>query len=311
MFIPWILPLLFIIAPGSFRMPRTAHFLLVCLVCLANLSVLCIQPYMLSGASEPNLSLHACRLVVYLSTFAKPIGLYLTALFSLERVFVKILAKFLLKTAHHRQLFKRCYSLSIALGILLILAMRLYEILQFVPRNSLNMKSTGNIRGVMQDTDSNATARVLNFEYCFRSMKVETYAKILSFYVMQYWTDYFCYALIFLVWIIILAHQCYFSHSQRRSASDWSVNTKLYLSLSSCVLVFEMLLLIIHSIVDNVDYNNTLTQVNFLQTMLFTFNLRAILLPLISLLHPVWSIETILPRASLRSFLSGEYRWNW
>lgn len=262
-------------------MHRTAHFLLVSLVCLGNTSVLYVQPYMLSGGSEPNLSLHTCRLVVYLSTFAKPIGLYLTALFSIERVFVKILAKFLLKTAQHRQLFKRGYSTSIALGILIILSMRLYEIMQYIPPNSPNMKSVSDIRGVMLDTDSNATARILHFRFCYRSMKVETYAKILSFYVMQCWSDYFCFALILLVWITVLAHQCYFGHSQRRSASTWSVNTKLYLSLSSCVLVFELILRMIHSVVDNLKYDNTLTQVTFLQMMLFVFNLRAMLLPLI------------------------------
>jgi hypothetical protein len=281
MFIPWIVPLLFVVAPTSFHMHRTAHFLLVSLVCVANMSVLYVQPYMLSGSSEPDLSLNTCRLVVYLSTFAKPMGLYLTTLFSIERVFVKILAKFLLKTAHHRQLFKRCYSVSMAIGILIILSIRFYEIMRYIPRNSLNMKSTVNIRGVMLDTDSNATARILSFRFCYQSMKVEIYAKILSFYVMQYWSDYFCFALILLVCITVVAHQLDFGRSQRRSPSNWSVNTKLYLSLSSCVLVFEMTLRMIHEVVDNVDYNNSVTQVNYLQTMLFVFNLRAMLLPLI------------------------------
>ena len=53
-----------------------------------------IQIYLISGPGEPNLSYHTCRFIVYISTFAKPIGIYLTLLFSIERLFTKILSKF-------------------------------------------------------------------------------------------------------------------------------------------------------------------------------------------------------------------------
>ena len=241
-----------------------------------------MHPYLFSDAGEPNLSSHLCRLTVYLSTLAKPISLYLTALFGLERIVTKIITKFFLTAnAGHRLLFQRLFALSIFIGVTIIFALKLDQTIDYIPKNdfssSVKSKLNPNIRGV----DSNSTETLLTFEYCYRSMSIVTYAKIVSFTLIQSWFDYLLFSLIIFSSIIIVAHQYYILRFHQNSYSIWSINTKFFLSLSSCVILFEVILLLLHSIVANEDNRNTDTQVNFLQAMLMVYNIRSIYLPLI------------------------------
>jgi hypothetical protein len=242
---------------------------------------------MISNGGEPNLSFHTCRFIVYISTLAKPIGIYLTLLFSIERLFTKILSKFLLRTNNYRQLSQRLYTLFIVLGLISIFSIRLYEVLKFVPRNQsvVQQPSDPDIdpRLDIIDTNDNSTDRNISFKYCFNSMNIDTYAKFLSFYVIQYWFEGLALGVIILVLLIITIHRCFLSRSQEPQGliRGLSVNTKLYLSLSSCFIASEVILLFLHLIVDDVNNNNTDLQLLSLQFMLFAFNFRCIVLPLV------------------------------
>lgn len=228
------------------------------------MSCLYIQPYMFTGLGEPNLSFHFCRFLVYISAFAKPMGLYLTLLFSIERMFTKV---FRWKTS--RLLMKRIYLLSIILTISIILSIRLWEIFQYIQRNS------------SKDWETNPTDRPLNFQYCYRSIEKENYAKILSFYVIQNWLEYTLLAFITLICTFLFIYQYCLPYIQRRSLSRWSVNTKLYFSLTFCLILFESILFVLHLIVGNEDNENSETQVNYLQIMILIYNIRCIFLPLL------------------------------
>ena len=260
-----ILPIFFLFGPWSFQTKRTSHFFLVSFICLANMSCLYIQPYMFAGSGEPNLSLDLCRFLVYLSAFAKPMGLYLTLLFSLERVASKVSPgkKF-------RFSIKRIYLLSIILIITSILSIRLWEILKYIQGTSSKILST------------NLANRDFNFRYCYRSMSKENYAKILSFYIVDNWLEYIVLSLIALIYLFLFGYKFCLPYIQhRRVLSSWSVNTKFYFSLSSCILLFEFSLLVLHFIIGNEVNDNTDTQVNCLQTMMLIYNIRCIALPLI------------------------------
>jgi hypothetical protein len=204
-------------------------------------------------------------------------GLYLTLLFSIERIFTKIL-----QLKNYRILFKKSYPILIFLCICLILIVRLIEVLTYIQRNNQSNSGTTIISRKDARDDDNSTNRVLTFEYCYRSMNKETYAKVLSFYIIQYWFEYVTLAIIGLILGFIIVYQfClpYFKH--RSSIIHLSVNMKFYLSLSSCVISFELILQFLHLIVDAEENNNTDTQVNYLQMMLFVYNFRCIILPLI------------------------------
>ncbi|CAF3354733.1 unnamed protein product [Rotaria sp. Silwood1] len=253
-----ILPILFLFAPSSFHTTRTSNFLIICLVCLTNMFCLYIQAHMLSGSGEPNLSFHTCRFFVYLSTLAKPIELYLTLLFSIERILTKNLLNSILSKNNYRSYFKRFYSLLIFIG------------------NPSISKS--NIISRENNIDNNNQTDQINFQYCYRSLNVETYAKILSFYTIQYWFEYGILTIISISFLSIIIYQYCLPFLRQRPSSRLSVNTKFYLSLSTCVILFEVVLLCLHFIITSVD-NNTDTQVNSLQIMLFVYNIRCILLP--------------------------------
>lgn len=228
------------------------------------MSCLYIQPYMFTGLGEPNLSFDLCRFLVYISAFAKPMGLYLTLVFSIERMITKI---FRWKT--FRLLMKRIYLLFIIVIITIILSIRLWEILKYIQRNS------------SKDFEKNPTDRALNFQYCYRSIEKENYAKILSFYVIQNPLEYIVLALIALLGIVLFISQFCRPYVQRRSLSRWSVNTKFYFSLTFCLIAFELILLVLHQIVGNEDNENSETQVNYLQIMILIYNIRCIVLPLL------------------------------
>jgi len=270
---------------------------------------------MLSGSGEPNLSFYKCRFIVYISTFAKPIGLYLTLLFSIERIFKRILSNFISRTNNYRLLFKKFYLLFIFFGISFILSIRLYEVLKFLQKNPSTPDSKITSRKDMINNDddidnnntNNSTDRILNFQYCYRSMNIETYAKILSFYIIQYWFEYAILAMIILILLCFIIYQYCLPYIQHRSLSRLSVNTKFYLSLSSCVILSELTLQVLHIIVDPVENNNTDIQVNYLQLMLFVYNFRCILLPFIICLttcDPLkqWLYELIILRPYLDNF---------
>ncbi|CAF4011903.1 unnamed protein product [Rotaria sordida] len=283
-----ILPVLFIFAPSSLRTTRTSHFLIICIVCLSNMCSLYVQAYMISGKGEPNLSYHTCRFIVYISTFAKPIGIYLTLLFSIERLLTKILSKFLVRFINHRQLCQRLYTLLIFLITIIIVSIRLFEVLNVIIRNQSVVNQTlisyiYSYRNI-KDTSSNSTDRSIKFKYCFNSMNIDRYAKFLSFYVIQYWFEQFALIIIILILLIFIIHQyCLPRIQQRNLPLHFSVNTKLYLSLASCVIASELILLFCHFIIDNIHYNNRDVQITSLQLMLFAFNFRCIFLPCIVL----------------------------
>jgi hypothetical protein len=238
-----------------------------------------IHPFLLGGNAEPNLSYHTCRFVVFISSFAKPISLYLTLVFSIERLITKVLLNLILRTNKHRFLLKIFYLVFIGIVIGCILSIRLYEILTLIKKDQLI--SNNNNNNISRQDMINSTDRILDFQYCYRSINIQIYAQILSFYVVQYSIDYVLLGIISLILLSIIINQYCLPRFQQRSSVQLSVNTIFYLSLSSCVILFELVLLSLHAIVDKDENNNTDTQVNYLQTMLFVYNFRCILLPLI------------------------------
>jgi hypothetical protein len=237
---------------------------------------------MISGLGEPNLSIHTCRFIVYISTFAKPIGIYLTFIFSIERLIRKILSKLFSQLNNYRQLFQRLYHLCIFLGIIIILSIRLYEILKYIPRNQSNISKTIDSEDISResitDISINSTDRNISFRYCFNSINIDTYAKILSFYVIQYWFEYAALIIIICIFIILFIQQYRLPLS---SSSRFNINTKFYFSLGLCFISSELILLFFHLIVDDKNNNNTDMQFISLQFMLFTFHFRCIFLPCI------------------------------
>ncbi|CAF2743423.1 unnamed protein product [Rotaria sp. Silwood2] len=299
-----ILPILFVFAPSSLHTTRTSHFFIICLVCLTNIFFLYIQAYMLSGSGEPNLSFHTCRFLVYISTLAKPIELYLTLLFSIERICTKNLLNCISSTNNYRLYFKRFYLLLILIGMSFIFSIRLYEILKFIKKNP--SISNSNIISQKNKIVNNNQTDPINFRYCYSSLNVEIYAKILSFYTIQYWLEYGILIIISLILLSLIIYQYCLPFLQQRSSSRLSVNTKFYLSLSSYVILFECVLLCLHFIISNAD-NNKHTKVNSLQLMLFVYNIRCILLTFIICLttcNPLkqWIYELIILRPYLDNF---------
>ncbi|CAF0864491.1 unnamed protein product [Adineta steineri] len=281
-----ILPLLYIFSPGSLRTTRTTHFLLICIVCLSYMSPLYIQVYMTSSGGEPNLSYHSCRFIVYISTFAKPIGIYLTLLFSTERLFTKIFSKIFLRLNNHQKLFQKLYTIIIFLCLLIIFSIRLDQVLKLLPRNQsiINQTSDAEMDTYVDisDTSNNSTDRNISFKYCFMSMNIDTYKKILSFYVIQSYSEHFMLSIIILILFTITFQQyCLLRNQQQGLTRRFSINTKFYISLSSCVIASELMLLFFHLIVDDINNNNTDVQLISLQFMLFAFNFRCIVLPLV------------------------------
>ncbi|CAF0771708.1 unnamed protein product [Adineta ricciae] len=277
--VSFILPILFIVAPSSVQSKRTELFLMICLVCLANMCCILIQPYMLSGSGEPNLSIHMCRFLVYISTFAKPFGLYLTLLFSIERIFTKYLSKTVFPTNRHHSLFRKIFLLSIILTICSVLSVRLYEVIKFVENTSSGNNATSG--RIADSTNYNSSESILTFQYCYRLMNIGTYGEIISFYIIQYRFEYVIFALIALILLWMLIAQCCLPRARQRPLGSLSVNTKFYLSLASSVLLFELVLRLLHMSFDDSDYDNTQTQINYLQTMMFVYNFRCIFLPLV------------------------------
>jgi hypothetical protein len=94
---------------------------------------------------------------------------------------------------------------------------------------------------------------------------------------MQYWFEYLTLGIIILIFLMIIFQQCHLP----RLSPRFSVNTKLYLSLSLSVILSELILLFFHFIVDDYNNNNKDIQLASLQFMLFAFNFRCIFLPLI------------------------------
>ena len=226
------------------------------------------QIYLVNGFGEPNLSFHTCRFVVYISALAKPIGIYLTLLFSLERFMQKILPHFIIR----RPLFQRLFQLLIFLGIISISAVRLYEVLKMISSNQSSVQLT-----LQNDDSSNSTDLDINFQYCFQSVSTDDYARILSFYVVQYWFEYTALILICLILISIVIQQ----YRLPISSSRFSINTKFYLSLGICLITWELILLFFHLIVKSEKYKSSDFQTISLKAMLFMFNFRCILLPFV------------------------------
>lgn len=279
-----ILLLLFLVAPSSLHGSRTSFGLVICLISLAYVCVLFIHPYLFSDAGEPQLSFHPCRLVVYLSTFAKPISLYGTALFGWERIFTQILGRCFWKTNATRKLFERVFSLSIVIGSITILSVKLYETLLLVPKNNVPSAGKSEVNPNVRGIDSNDTVFNFTFQYCFRSISASSYGRILSFALIQSWLDYILLGMIILSTSILMVDQFYLMRFHSNPSSKWNVNTQLFFILASCVILFEVILLRSHSIIADVANENSDTQVNNLQIMLMTYSIRSIYLPLITCL---------------------------
>ncbi|CAF2020956.1 unnamed protein product [Rotaria magnacalcarata] len=278
--------ILFICAPSSLRTTRTSHFLLICLVCLSNMCSLYIHPYMISTHGELTLSYHSCRFIVFISTLAKPMELYVTLLFSIERLFTKILSNFLLQFTNRRQLFQRLYSLCIFLGTILIFSTRLYSVLLLIKRNqsTSDQSNTDDVDTTdkIATINNSSSNRNVTFKYCFSSMDIDEYATFLSFYTIQYWFEFLAFSITILILLIIIIHQFCLPRIQRPNALHYlSVNTKLYLSLSSCTIASESILLFFHYIVDDADNDGTTLQIVSLKCMLFVYSFRCIVLPLV------------------------------
>ncbi|CAF3804655.1 unnamed protein product [Rotaria socialis] len=278
--------ILFICAPSSLLTTRTSHFLLICMACLSNMCSLYIHPHMINTQGDPTLSFHTCRFITFLSTLAKPMELYLTLLFSIERLFTKILLNFLLQFTNRRLLFQRLYSLCIFLGTILIFSTRLYRVLLLIKRNqSINGQSNSDDVDAIDkiaDLDNSSLDSNIIFKYCSSSMNINEYATFFSFYTIQYWFEFLVFSINLLILLIIIIHQFCLTRIQRPNAlHHLSVNTKFYLSLSSCTIASESILLFFHYIVDDIDNGGTTSQLVSLQCMLFVYNFRCIVLPLI------------------------------
>ena len=225
------------------------------------------QIYLVSSFGKPNLSYHTCRFVVYISTLAKPMGIYLTLLFSFERFMQKVLPHFSIR----RQLFQRLFQLFILLGMIAILAIRLYEVLKVLSSN----QSTSS--GKQNDNSNNSTDFVISDQFCSQSISMDDYARILSFYVIQYWFEYVALVIIFLLLISIIIQQ----YRLPLSPSRFSINTQFYFSLAICLILSELILFFFHLIIKNEKYQSSDWKIISLKSMLFTFNFRCIVLPLV------------------------------
>ena len=81
------------------------------------------------------------------------------------------------------------------------------------------------------------------------------------------------------MFIPILINQ--YSSRQGNSLHRFSVNTKFYLSLCSCVIGSEAVLFVDHFIIRKADNTNIESALTAIQWMIFTFHLRSIFLPII------------------------------
>ena len=244
------------------------------------MSALHVQIYFMSNSGEPRLSFHACRLIVYVSSFAKPMGIYLTLLFSIERLVVKSLSTSLASLSRYRASAKRLFPLAILLNVFVIVAWRLFDVLRMIKRGPSRIDTTSNLDDEASAALNGSSTGNISFEYCFSSMSAETYANILSFYVLQSAWEYILIVVIILVLIVTIVHQCFIMPRELKSSFRCSVNTKLYFILSLSVVLSELILVFLHFLVDDHDKYNSGTQLPALQFMLFAFNLRCILLPL-------------------------------
>ena len=217
-------------------------------------------------------------------------ALYLTFLFTMERFFTKIYSRFFFQSVlHYRHAGRRVFVALIYLFIALIFSIRLFQVLTLIGRTAAasapeSSESIVDPFGDIDDTSSNSSDRNVTFRFCFQSLNIDSYGKILSFYILQEWYEQLTIVGIVLFLVIFLVYQCCLSRLERipsRSSSrTFSVNTKLYLILASCVTTSEVILVFFHLIVDDVNNNNTALQLTSLQFMLFAFNFRTFLLPL-------------------------------
>jgi len=224
-----------------------------------------IQLYFLTGSGEPNFSMNSCRFLLYISTLAKPMNIYLIFLFSLERFTKKIL-----RIEFRPQIFRRIFQIFIYCIIGLVLSIRFYQIY----RLSLTSRSNSDSN---DDLNENSTDSTLSFRYCFSSIELSTYAKILSFYIIRYWYEYYLFGLICLLCLILIIQQI------RLFTTHVSLHTKFYLILSLTMILSESLFLLSNYIITNPDNDNKPVQTIFLQIYLFIFHLRCICLPLLLL----------------------------
>ncbi|CAF3572884.1 unnamed protein product [Rotaria sp. Silwood1] len=289
-----ILPILFIFAPTSLHTTRTSNFLIICIVCLSNMCSLYVHAYMINDEGELNLSYHTCRFIVYISTFSKPIGLYLTLLFSIERLFTKILSKFLVRFIYYRQLCQQLYRLLIFLGIIIILSTRLFQVLNIIIRNQSIINQTSNDDSDtyedMDDQDVNATNRIVAFKCCFISMNIDNYARFLSFYINKMITT--LETIPNEILLMIFSHLSWF---------------ELLMSLSSLNKRFDRLICSILSKIDNKS-NNGLVIIN---PGLSYNKCNSILLPLIS--NPLLPFASCIRRIHFDGTICNDsdlsYKW--
>ncbi|CAF0886600.1 unnamed protein product [Adineta ricciae] len=280
----FILPILYLFAPGSLRTTRSTHFLLICIVALSYTFALYFQIYLVSFSGDLNLPYHACRFVIYISTFAKPMGLYLTLLFSFERVYTKILSKNYLRSKLNQRLFQKIYPLITLVVLILIFGKRLYDVFQILPHNRTTVFEqtidiSNNSSNDIPDVNDNSTDQNMTISCCFNTLNAQAYSKMLTFQISQYWFEYAIVGILFTMFITILIQQ--YSSRQGNSLYQFSVNTKFYLSLCSCVIGSEAVLFVVHFIIKKADNTNTESALISIQWMLFTFHLRSIFLPVI------------------------------
>ena len=263
-----VLPSIYLIYPSILKTTRTSYLLLVCLICAANLGYISIQFYLINGKGQIILPFHLCRSIVYFSSFAKPFGLYLTCLFSFERLLTKFFFKFFSTIDRFRQWTRTIFTLMIFFSVISIVLIRFYQVLNLIHRVSVEP-----VEPLGQNT--NVTDPNMTFKSCFASMNTNRYATFLSFYVLQYWYEYVAFILILINLCLFLFFQC------RSSNQQWSVNTRFYLILSIYLINAETLSTIFHLVVD--DTNNIYhdIQLTGLEILLQILNLRCFSLPLI------------------------------
>jgi hypothetical protein len=150
------------------------------------------------------------------------------------------------------------YLLFIGIVIGCILSIRLYEIFKLIKKDQ-SISNNNNNNDISRQDMINSTDRILDFQYCYRSINIQIYAQILSFYVVQYSIDSVLLGIISLILLSIIINQYCLPRFQQRSSIQLSVNTIFYLSLSSCVILFELALLSLHVIVDKNANNNSQT----------------------------------------------------
>ena len=284
LFCTWILPLTFLSFPSLLKTQRNSYLVVLCLIMFSYWFPAVVQFYFVANSGDVKLTFQFCRLLIYLSTFAKPLSIYLVGLFTFERLLTKFVLKYFSNVVVYRQFGRKLFNLTLVLCSISIGVFRFYDVfysvLQSKPMNSTNDEQYANNDQDVPDLISNTTNQIISFQFCFDTLDINDYRRLLSFYVIEYIGEYLILFFTIAMLLVILLQQICLSRVNDRSRFDWSWNTKLYVILAVSVVGSELFLLFFHLIVDGVNFSNNNTQLTSLQFMLFIYLIRCVVLPI-------------------------------